>query len=91
MANINNANQLEENFDGVELPDELLEGLAGGVISDDTKKLLRKTVLNFKGHGYQLDVVLRMTSVVANKRHAQGDNFNNSEIVDIVRTVWNEK
>lgn len=79
---------MAEEFDLIELPDELLEGIAGGAISDDNQKLLRKTVLKYKESGVQLDVVLRMTNIIASKHQVAGDDYTNAELTQFVRDVW---
>lgn len=41
----------KSNVDGVELPEELLEGIAGGAMSASDEKAMRDFISYLKGHG----------------------------------------
>ena len=49
-------------FDGIEIPDELLESVAGGVLSDNQRLVLDRMVLALKQNGTSLERTLEIVS-----------------------------
>lgn len=45
----------ENNFEGIEIPDELLDSIAGGKLNNQASALLRDTLIEFKSRGATLD------------------------------------
>ena len=44
--------------EGIELPDELLDGIAGGVLSDEEKAAFSAALAAWKGNGFTLEQAL---------------------------------
>lgn len=44
--------------EGIELPDELLDGIAGGVLSEDEKAAFSAALAAWKGNGFTLEQAL---------------------------------
>ena len=42
-------------FDGIEIPDDLLDSIAGGVLTDTSKEFLRVLITSAKKGGYTMD------------------------------------
>lgn len=71
-----------ENGTGVELPSELLEGIAGGVLTDAERYLLNLFIKERKESGVTLDEALEEL------KFAPVSNAERSEMMNYVYAVW---
>ncbi len=53
----------KKNLDGIELDDSMLDGIAGGSISDSKKKQLKNLVYNYLSKGRTLNDVLNQSII----------------------------
>lgn len=72
------AKQAIEQGEGFELPDELLDAVAGGVLDDSYKKFLKAIVIIYKGVGNSLDQTIAI----------QRDEKTPQEGLDYIREIW---
>ena len=49
-------------FEGIELPDELLEGITGGVLTDEVRNVLDQAIPLLKQKGTSLELALEIFS-----------------------------
>ena len=71
-----------ENEIGVELPNELLEGISGGVLTDSERYLLNLFIKERKEKGVTLDEALQEL------KSAPVSNAERNEMMNYVYAVW---
>ena len=71
--------ELENN--GIEIPEDMLESIAGGVLDEVTMSNLRGLVKGFKMNGYDLDQILKAFDYL---KHAS----DGEEIFDYIREQY---
>ena len=72
------AKQAVEQGEAFELPDELLDAVAGGVLDDSYKKFIKAIVIIYKGTGNSLDQTISI------RRSEQVPQ----EELDYIREIW---
>ena len=83
---------MAENFEveGVEIPDELLEALAGGDISEVPKGQIITLIRVFKTMGYGIDVVEKTIRKEAVTGGGFGYSFDADAAVEYLKSIWDE-
>ena len=75
-----------EDFDGEEIPQELLDVIAGGVMTDDVKAWIRDMCARRKAAGNDLYVMERFMRKLADGRLG----FGYWEMCDYMEKIWPE-
>ena len=76
-------------LEGIEIPDNLLDSIAGGVLTDDDKDALRIMISAAKSGGYSLDDFI--AGLVGFSINGQENaHFTAQEIWDYIFPIWDE-
>lgn len=73
----------DENFEGMEIPEELLQEIAGGYMSEGAKAKIRDICADSKSRGNDLERVKRFY-----RRLAPASGFSTAELWDYMDEIW---
>ena len=76
------------NENGVEIPDDLLEGVAGGVVTDSEKETLFGILKGFKDGGGTKEKVMGYVDQYYNLYHLMYPNVEKQEVIDLINDNW---
>ena len=78
-------------FEGMEIPEELLDAIAGGVMTDETKGAIRKIARNGKLMGLTFDEVSVFVRIGANGYQGPGNDYTADEAIEYMASIWDEE
>ena len=77
-------NYADDDFADIEVPDELMEQIAAGYMSDDLKSTIRRICANFKRNGNDLE----HCKMFYRRLRQPGDPFTTWEMWDYMDEIW---
>lgn len=73
---------MEDNlFEGIELPDELLEGITGGVLTDEVRNVLDQAIPLLKQKGTTMELALEIFSKTEDQQLRE-------DTLAYIREIW---
>ena len=68
-------------FEGIELPDELLEGITGGVLTDEVRNVLDQAIPLLKQKGTTMELALEIFSKTEDQQLRE-------DMLAYIREIW---
>ena len=68
-------------FEGIELPDELLEGITGGVLTDEVRNVLAQAIPLLKQKGTTMELALEIFSKTEDQQLRE-------DTLAYIREIW---
>ena len=76
--------------EGIELTDEMLEAIAGGVVDEDAELALKKAVMTYKWMGMSMDWVINTSISYCGSSDSLLRNCTPEEATDYIKKHWGD-